>query len=305
MNEIIITQETMSSLQIAELTGKQHAHVMRDIRNMIESLNVGESRCGFTEQNGSEYHRWDRTQYNFLSDNTQKKILDFAFDNTSKSNGNFVVEQDTYMDQQGKDRPFYKLNKKACLLLASGYSISLRAKIIDRWEQLEIESRQRNLPSYQLTDPIQRAQKWIEEEQQRAQLALEVKAKDQIIAQQQPKVLFADCITSSTSNILIADLAKLLTQNGITIGQNRLFDWLTTNGYLIRKQRWSNSKNTYKNEYRPTQRSVELGILSMSEHAIPNPRTGEHFTKFTCYVTGKGQQYFINKFKTATHILAI
>ena len=255
MNEIIITQETMSSMQIAELTGKQHAHIMRDIRNILEQ-GVSESNFGL-----SSYEQ-------------------------QQPNGGI------------KKLPCYNLTKKGCLILASGYDAKLRERIIDRWEQLEIESRQRNLPSYQLTDPIQRAQKWIEEEQQRAQLALEVKAKDQIIAQQQPKVLFADCITSSTSNILIANLAKLLTQNGITIGQNRLFDWLTTNGYLIRKQRWSNSKNTYKNEYRPTQRSMELGILSMSEHAIPNPRTGEHFTKFTCYVTGKGQQYFINKFLT-------
>lgn len=131
------------------------------------------------------------------------------------------------------------------------------------------------------------------------QLALEVKAKEEIIEQQKPKVLFAECVTTSPTNILISDLAKLLTQNGIIIGQNRLFDWLTTNGYLIRKQKFSASKNTYRNEYRPTQRACELGVLSMAEHAIPNPRTGEHFTKFTCYVTGKGQEYFINKFKTA------
>lgn len=258
MNEIIINQETMSSLQIAEITGKQHAHVMRDIRTLLDQ-GVAESNFGL----GS------------------------------------------YSDANNQNRPCYNLTKKGCLILASGYDAKLRERIIDRWEQLEIESQQRNIPSYQLSDPIERAKKWIQEEQQRAQLALEVKEKEEIIAQQQPKVLFADCITSSPSNILIADLAKLLTQNGITIGQNRLFDWLTTNGYLIRKQRWSNSKNTYKNEYRPTQRSMELGILSMSEHAIPNPRTGEHFTKFTCYVTGKGQQYFINKFKTATPILAI
>lgn len=257
MNEIIITQETMSSLQIAELTGKQHAHIMRDIRTLLEQ-GVAESNFGL----GS------------------------------------------YSDANNQNRPCYNLTKKGCLILASGYDAKLRERIIDRWEQLEIESRQRNLPSYQLSDPIERAQKWIQEEQQRAKLALEVKAKDEIIAQQQPKVLFAECITSSPSNILIADLAKLLTQNGITIGQNRLFDWLTDKGYLLRKQRWSHSKNAYKNEYRPSQRAMELGILSMSEHAIPNPRTGEHFTKFTCYVTGKGQQYFINKFKSQS-LLAI
>lgn len=258
MNEIIITQETMSSLQIAELTGKQHAHIMRDIRTLLDQ-GVGESNFGLS----------------------------------------------SYKSEQNKDLPCYNLTKKGCLILASGYDAKLRERIIDRWEQLEIESRQRNLPSYQLSDPIERAQKWIQEEQHRQQLAIEVKAKEEIIEQQRPKVLFAECITSSPSNILIADLAKLLTQNGITIGQNRLFDWLTDKGYLLRKQRWSNSKNAYKNEYRPSQRAMELGILSMSEHAIPNPRTGEHFTKFTCYVTGKGQQYFINKFKADSCLLAI
>lgn len=258
MNEIIITQETMSSLQIAELTGKQHAHIMRDIRTLLDQ-GVGESNFGLS----------------------------------------------SYKSEQNKDLPCYNLTKKGCLILASGYDAKLRERIIDRWEQLEIESRQRNLPSYQLSDPIERAQKWIQEEQHRQQLALEVKAKEEIIEQQRPKVLFAECITSSPSNILIADLAKLLTQNGITIGQNRLFDWLTDKGYLLRKQRWSHSKNAYKNEYRPSQRAMELGILSMSEHAIPNPRTGEHFTKFTCYVTGKGQQYFINKFKADSCLLAI
>lgn len=165
--------------------------------------------------------------------------------------------------------------------------------------QCEKQLAQASLPSYQLSDPIERAQKWIQEEQHRQQLALEVKAKEEIIEQQKPKVLFAECVTTSPTNILISDLAKLLTQNGIIIGQNRLFDWLTANGYLIRKQKFSASKNAYRNEYRPTQRACELGVLSMAEHAIPNPRTGEHFTKFTCYVTGKGQEYFINKFKTA------
>lgn len=252
MNEIIITQETMSSLQIAELTGKQHQHILRDIDNLLQQ-GLDASNFGLT----------------------------------------------SYLDNCNRNQRMYNLTKKGCLILASGYDAKLRERIIDRWEQLEIESRKRNLPSYQLSDPIERAQKWIQEEQNRQQLALEVKAKEEIIEQQKPKVLFAECVTSSPSNILIADLAKLLTQNGITIGQNRLFDWLTDKGYLLRKQRWSNSKNAYKNEYRPSQRAMELGILSMSEHAIPNPRTGEHFTKFTCYVTGKGQEYFINKFKTA------
>lgn len=260
-----------------------------------------------TEQNGRRAVS-ARELHNFLGNKAQ--FSDWIKDRIEKygfiENQDFEVFHNFLKNPQG-GRPLteYALSVDMAKEISMVEGTERGKQARQYFIQCEKQLAQASLPSYQLTDPIQRAQKWIEEEQQRAQLALEVKAKDQIIAQQQPKVLFADCITSSTSNILIADLAKLLTQNGITIGQNRLFDWLTTNGYLIRKQRWSNSKNTYKNDYRPTQRSVELGILSMSEHAIPNPRTGEHFTKFTCYVTGKGQQYFINKFKTATPILAI
>ena len=130
--EIILSKQTMSSLEIAELTGKQHAHVMRDIRNMIESLKKSnESTSGLVEE---DYHRGDRTQYKYLSESTQKKLLNFAF---SVGGSQYVITEDSYQDAKGEQRTLYSLNKKASILLASGYDVVLRAKIIDRWEALE------------------------------------------------------------------------------------------------------------------------------------------------------------------------
>lgn len=122
----------MSSLEIAGLTGKQHAHVMRDIRNMIESLKKSnESTSGLVEE---DYHRGDRTQYKYPSESTQKELLNFAF---SVGGSQYVITEDSYQDAKGEQRTLYSLNKKASILLASGYDVVLRAKIIDRWEALE------------------------------------------------------------------------------------------------------------------------------------------------------------------------
>lgn len=106
------------------------------------------------------------------------------------------------------------------------------------------------------------------------------------ITEYKPKVLFAEAVETSHTSILIGDLAKLLKQNGVDIGQRRLFDWLRENGYLIKS---GNSKNM------PTQRAMELGLLEVKERTINNPDGTIRITK-TPKVTGKGQTYFINKF---------
>lgn len=102
-----------------------------------------------------------------------------------------------------------------------------------------------------------------------------------------PKVIFADAVSASHTSILVGELAKLLNQNGINIGQNRLFTWLRGNGFLIRR------KGTDYNM--PTQYSMDLGLFEIKERTINNPDGSIRTTK-TPKVTGKGQQYFINKF---------
>lgn len=136
------------------------------------------------------------------------------------------------------------------------------------------------------------------EEMQR--LALEVRQKEEekrsIIEETKPAVLFTECVKSASTNILIRDLAKLITQNGYVIGEQRLYDWMVENKYLIRHKRWSKSRNKYDNDYMPTQRASEMGLFFVSESTITQGGTPA-FIKHTCYITGKGQVYFLNKFK--------
>lgn len=103
----------------------------------------------------------------------------------------------------------------------------------------------------------------------------------------QPKALFADAVATSKTSILIGDLAKILKQNGVNIGQKRLFEWLRNNGYLVKR---------YGSDYNmPTQRAMELGLFEIKETVITHADGHTTISK-TPKVTGKGQQYFINKF---------
>ncbi|MFQ8800551.1 MAG: phage antirepressor KilAC domain-containing protein, partial [Dysosmobacter sp.] len=101
-----------------------------------------------------------------------------------------------------------------------------------------------------------------------------------------PKEIFADAVSASTSSILIGDLAKLLRQNGVDTGQKRLFEQLRNEGYLMKT---GSSRNM------PTQRYVADGLFQIKETVISNPDGSVRMTK-TTKVTGKGQQYFLNKY---------
>lgn len=114
-----------------------------------------------------------------------------------------------------------------------------------------------------------------------------IEEQNQAIERLLPKEVFADAVAASGSCILIGELAKILRQNGIDTGERRLFAYLREEGYLIRR------KGTDYNM--PTQRSMELGLFQIRERTITNPDGSIRITK-TVLVTGKGQQYFINKF---------
>ena len=112
--------------------------------------------------------------------------------------------------------------------------------------------------------------------------ALEVQAEEN-----KPKVLFADAVSVSNTSILVGDLAKIIKQNGVDIGANRLFAWLRDNGYLIKRK---------GNDYNmPTQYSMELQLFEVKETVITHSDGHTSISK-TPKVTGKGQQYFVNKF---------
>lgn len=101
-----------------------------------------------------------------------------------------------------------------------------------------------------------------------------------------PKEIFADAVTCSNTSILVGDLAKLLKQNGFHVGQNRLFEILRKDGFLIKN---GSSKNM------PTQKSMEMKLFEIKESTVTNPDGSIRTTK-TPKVTGRGQVYFINKF---------
>ena len=123
-----------------------------------------------------------------------------------------------------------------------------------------------------------------------AEQAERIEAQQKQLQAQAPKVLFADAVSASKTSILIGELAKIIKQNGVEMGQNRLFEWLRSNGYLITRQ------GTDYNM--PTQKAMELGLFEIKETSITHS-DGHITVNKTPKVTGKGQTYFINKFLNA------
>lgn len=229
-------KETMTSLEIAELTGKQHQHVMRDIRTLLDQ-GVDASNFGLT----------------------------------------------SYTDKSNRQSPCYTLTKKGCLILASGYDALLREKIVNRWEELETKERTGGFVVPQTFSQALMLAARQQEEIERQQKAIE--AKDRKIAEDAPKVVFSDAVVGSKSSCLIGELAKILTQNGYQIGQNRLFEKLRNEGYL-------GSKGEYYNI--PNQKFIEQGLFELKK--TTHSENGVMKSSVTPKVTGKGQQYFINKY---------
>ncbi len=133
-----------------------------------------------------------------------------------------------------------------------------------------------------LTDPdsIIRLATQLKEERAKREAA------EKVIEEQRPKALFADAVSASKTSILIGALAKLIRQNGVDVGQKRLFEWLRKKGYLIKS---GNDKNM------PTQRSMERGLFEVKEGSYVDGDGVNRITR-TTKVTGKGQLYFVNKF---------
>ena len=113
-----------------------------------------------------------------------------------------------------------------------------------------------------------------------------IKEQEKRIASLEPAECFAKAMTTSEHSILIGELAKILRQNGIEMGQNRLFRWMRENGYLCSKGESYNH---------PSQKSLELGLMEIKKSIVLKPN-GDSITTTTTKVTGKGQVYFVNRF---------
>ena len=198
-----------------------------------------------------------------------------------------------HVDDEDKDtiaiRDSIGRNRNTPIINESGlYSLVLSSKLpsakkFKRWVTSEVLPALRKTGQYQVKELS--GQELMAKALIEAQSVLA--AKDKQIEEMKPKVVFADAVATSHTSILVGELAKILKQNGIDMGQKRLFAWLREKGYLIKRQ------GTDYNM--PTQKAMGLGLFEIKEGSYVNG-SGVNITTKTPKVTGKGQQYFINKF---------
>ena len=214
------------------------------------------------------------------------------YNNTKDAIATHVDADDRTVIQRSENTTLEIPNRGLTVINESGlYSLILssklpKAKEFKRWVTSEVLPSIRKHGAYAvdelLNDPefaIKTFTALKEEREKSKRLSEQIEA-------DKPKVIFADSVSAAKSSILVGDLAKLLKQNGINIGQNRLFEWLRQKGYLIKG---GSSKNM------PTQKAAEMGLFEVKVSTVNNPDGSIRETK-TTKVTGKGQVYFVNKF---------
>lgn len=217
--------------------------------------------------------------HNDLMKDIRRYIVQFGEGNLSHSD--YFTESE-YISEQNKRLSCFLVTKKGCEFIAhkltGARGTAFTVKYIDRFHEMEgrMADGQIHMPTGKqlMALAVLEAQKTIAEQKQ-------------AIERMRTKEIFADAVTASHSSILIGELAKIIRQNGIDTGEKRLFQWMRREGYLIRRN------GTDYNM--PTQRSMEMKLFEIRERAVTNPDGSIRITK-TVLVTGKGQQYFINRF---------
>lgn len=184
-------------------------------------------------------------------------------------------------EQNGQSYPMYLMNRDGFTLLAMGFNgkaaLEWKLKYIAAFNEMEkkLTEQPQLTRSQLLATALIAAHEELEE-------------KDKQIAELTPKGIFADAVSASSQSILVGEMAKLLSQNGIQMGQNRLFSWMRENGYLI--------KDRKRTDYNmPTQKSMELRLFEIKETSIAHSDGHTSINK-TPKVTGIGQVYFVNLF---------
>ena len=201
-------------------------------------------------------------------DNIKKDVLNFEL----------MFFETEEPDSYGRQQRIYEMTRDGFSLLAMGFtgseSMQWKLKYIEAFNKMEAFW---NSPEQIMARAHRIAEQTI------ASLEQKLQQKDFQIEAQKPKVLFADAVETSKTSILIGELAKIICQNGVNIGQKRLFQWLRENGYLMKATNL------------PTQRYIEQGLFEIKESTIQTPDGAVRITK-TTKVTGKGQIYFVDKF---------
>ena len=241
-------EQTISSVEVAEMVGKAHNKLMRGIREYIDQL--AQSNLGHDE----------------------------------------FFNESTYVDNNNRTRPCYQITKKGCEFIAHKLTgikgTEFTTRYIERFHDME-QLIADHIPQGKelLALAVLEANKTIEELENKNTALLEDNQR------MKPKEVFADAVTESDTSILIGELAKILRQNGVKTGQNKLFQWMRNNGYLIKRKGsdWN----------MPTQRAMDMVLFEIKETVINHPNGSTKINK-TPKVTGKGQQYFINKLLAAS-----
>lgn len=244
-NKRIVTD----SITVAETFGKEHKHILRDIRELECSHEFAQSNFGlsdYTDSTGRKLPKYLITQdgFSFL-------VMGYTGKEAARFKEMYINEFNRMRDELNK--PQFRLPQTFAEAL-EGYAAQLRIS-----EALDNE---------------------------RKQLATKIES-------ERPMVLFAESVQVSKDSILIGELAKLLKQNGIDIGGTRLFKQLREEGYLMSKGDQYNM---------PTQRAMDLKIMEIKSGTRGGSDGAVHITR-TTKITGKGQIYFVNKFKNALHLV--
>ena len=242
------------------------------------------NQVDITTYNGSLVVSSRRVADNFGKQH--KHVLE-AIENIKAENSALMdmFYETSYKAGTGKSYKEYLMNRDGFSLLVMGFTgkeaMEWKIKYINAFNEME-----RKLAKPQLTLAEQMAQGLLAAQQLLAEKSKQVEHLTTTIEEQKPKVLFADAVSASKTSILIGDLAKLIRQNGVEVGQKRLFEWLRNNGWLMKS---GNSKNM------PTQRGMEMKLFEVKEGSYVDSNGVNVVTK-TTKVTGKGQQYFVNIF---------
>lgn len=189
----------------------------------------------------------------------------------------------SYRDTQGKEQPMYLMTREGFCALVMRWNgekaNQFKMAFIELFSKMEQAIR-----AMQPTAPVI-PQTFAEALRLAANQAEQIEAQQKQLEAQAPKVLFAKSVETSPSSILVGEMAKLVKQNGVDIGERRFFQWLRNNGYLC----------SYGNRYnQPSQKAMDLGLFEIKKTTITKPN-GDVMVASTTKVTGKGQIYFINK----------
>ena len=242
------------------------------------------NQVDITTYNGSLVVSSRRVADNFGKQH--KHVLE-AIENIKAENSALMdmFYETSYKAGTGKSYKEYLMNRDGFSLLVMGFTgkeaMEWKIKYINAFNEME-----KKLSKPQLTLTEQMAQGLLAAQQLLEEKSKQVAHLAMTIEEQKPKVLFADAVSASKTSILIGDLAKLIRQNGVEVGQKRLFEWLRQNGWLMKS---GNSKNM------PTQRGMEMKLFEVKEGSYVDSNGVNVVTK-TTKVTGKGQQYFVNVF---------